>query len=97
MKKALVINPKDNVAVALDDIKKGESVELVGTGSKCAIVSSEKIPFAHKIALKDIGKGEDIIKYGEKIGFATENIKQGDMVHTHNVSCERGRKRDESK
>lgn len=39
----------------------------------------------HKVALTDIKKGEDIIKYGYPIGHATEDIKKGDHVHTHNV------------
>lgn len=39
----------------------------------------------HKIALRDIKKGEDIIKYGYKIGHATEDIKKGEHVHTHNI------------
>ena len=39
----------------------------------------------HKYALKDIKKGEDIIKYGNPIGHATEDIKAGEHVHTHNV------------
>lgn len=39
----------------------------------------------HKYALIDIKKGENIIKYGSPIGHATEDIKKGDHVHTHNV------------
>ena len=39
----------------------------------------------HKIALKDISKGEDIIKYGFPIGIATENIASGSRVHTENM------------
>jgi altronate hydrolase len=39
----------------------------------------------HKDALCDIKKGENIITYGSPIGHATENIKKGDHVHTHNV------------
>ena len=39
----------------------------------------------HKVALRDIKKGEDIIKYGYKIGHATEDIKKGEHVHTHNI------------
>ncbi len=44
-----------------------------------------EIPAGHKYALKDIAKGECIIKYGEIIGRATSDIKAGDWVHTHNV------------
>ena len=39
----------------------------------------------HKIALCDIKKGENVIKYGYPIGHATEDIKAGDSVHTHNI------------
>lgn len=39
----------------------------------------------HKYAARDIAKGENIIKYGQPIGHATEDIKKGDHVHTHNV------------
>ena len=39
----------------------------------------------HKYALRDIAEGENIIKYGQPIGHATEDIKRGDHVHTHNV------------
>ena len=39
----------------------------------------------HKYALCDIKCGEDIIKYGNPIGHATEDIKKGDHVHSHNV------------
>ena len=39
----------------------------------------------HKIALNDIKKGENIIKYGYPIGHATEDIKKDDHVHTHNI------------
>ncbi len=39
----------------------------------------------HKYAARDIAKGENIIKYGQPIGHATEEIKKGEHVHTHNV------------
>ena len=46
---------------------------------------TDKIPAGHKYALKDIAVGEFVIKYGEIIGRATENIAAGEWVHTHNV------------
>ena len=46
---------------------------------------TENIPAGHKYALKDIEKGSYVIKYGEIIGRATETIRQGECVHTHNV------------
>ena len=44
----------------------------------------------HKIALCNIEKGSDIIKYGFPIGYATENIKEGDAVHSHNMKTKLG-------
>ena len=44
----------------------------------------------HKIALSDIQKGSDIIKYGYPIGCATEDIKSGENVHSHNMKTKLG-------
>ena len=44
-----------------------------------------RIPAGHKFALCDIKKGNFVIKYGEIIGRATQNIKKGEWVHTHNL------------
>ena len=90
--KALLISQKDNVAVALDSIPQGKSALLVsenGTVSKIVVI--EDIPLGHKIAKKNIPKGKYIIKYGEKIGIATSDIKSGTHVHIHNVDSLRGR------
>ena len=49
------------------------------------LVASGDIPAGHKFALKDIKKGETVIKYGQIIGRASSDIKAGEWVHTHNV------------
>lgn len=46
---------------------------------------NEKIPAGHKYALRPIAQGEYVVKYGEIIGRATQNIAEGEWVHTHNV------------
>ncbi len=74
----IIINPIDNVAVVLRPYKKGEIIE--------GVTLLEDIPQAHKVALKDIKKGEDVIKYGNPIGHATSDIKKGEHVHTNNVA-----------
>ncbi len=78
MKDYIIINPIDNVAVVLRPFSKGEVVE--------GVTLLEDIPQAHKVALKDISCGEDVIKYGSPIGHATCDIKTGCHVHTHNVA-----------
>ena len=77
MKDYIIINEFDNVAVVLRPFKKGEVVE--------GVTLLEDIPQAHKVALKEIKKGEDVIKYGNPIGHATKDIHVGEHVHTHNV------------
>ena len=46
---------------------------------------NEEIPAGHKYALRAIAKDDYVIKYGEIIGRATQNIAEGEWVHTHNV------------
>ena len=48
-----------------------------------------EVPRFHKIALKDISEGENVIEYGEVIGHATQNIAKGELVHTHNLATNR--------
>jgi len=43
------------------------------------------IETGHKSALVDIAEGENVIKYGFPIGHATQPIKKGEHVHTHNL------------
>ena len=74
---AVVIGANDNVAVALCDIKAGESVSCT--------TAMAPIPAGHKIAIKPIAKGENIIKYDNPIGYSTAFIKPGEHVHTHNI------------
>jgi altronate dehydratase len=49
----------------------------------------EEIPASHKIALRDIAGGEEIIKYGEPVAVSTRAIKRGEWVHTHNLESQR--------
>ena len=81
----IIINSKDNVAIALEEIKQGEMVLLPGGGEFTTLAA---IPYSHKVALTDILKGENIIKYGEMIGIATEDICKGRWVHTHNLDID---------
>ena len=87
VKRAMRINPDDNTATALNDIEAGESVSLVSkSGSVGEMAAKQAVPFGHKLAVVDIKKGTKILKYGEVIGLATQQISKGDYVHTHNVA-----------
>lgn len=81
MKEFIKINEYDNVIIALRDYKKDEVIDLEDE----KITLLEDINRGHKIAIKNINKGENIVKYGLPIGYALENIKVGSWIHTHNT------------
>lgn len=83
---ALKIAEKDSVAVALKQLKKGASVKIGGVTVELA----DDVPLYHKLAISDIKRGEKVIKYGESIGEALEDISAGSHVHVHNVRSMRG-------
>lgn len=92
--KALLISQNDNVGTALNQISQGNSVSLDSeSGTTSKLIAIEDIPLGHKIAIESIPEGKHIIKYGEKIGIATNNIRVGAHVHIHNVESLRGKKR----
>ena len=71
------IHPSDNVFVALKDLPAGES--------RFGVALAQAIPAGHKAAIRPIGEGERIVKYGQPIGAATRAIRAGEWVHTHNA------------
>ncbi len=81
MNDAVRITEKDLVAVALHPLSAGTRV---CPGGK-EVILREDIPMGHKFALRDIRRGEAVIKYGYPIGEATEDIAAGSHVHTHNL------------
>ena len=91
IQKAIIMNEKDNVATLLTDVDKNDVVQ-VRTGEKSVEVRVQgEIQFGHKFAMKKISKGENVIKYGQAIGQATQDIGEGQHVHVHNVESLRAR------
>ena len=84
--RAFQVHPKDNVATLLDDTSGGD-VEILASNAG-RIQSLEKISRGHKIALRDIAANEAIIKFGVRIGHATQPIKRGAWVHLHNLASD---------
>ena len=54
-----------------------------------SLKATPSIPRFHKVTLKDISEGENVIEYGEVIGHATRDIFEGELVHTHNLATNR--------
>lgn len=61
-------------------------IQLNDKDNVAVVLESATIPFGHKVALRDIKKGENIIKYGHPIGHATSDIARGEWVHVHNMA-----------
>ena len=86
MQDVIKINQEDNVAVALRPIGKGETLEI----GDISVTTVEEIPQGHKVALKAVKAGEEVVKYGFRIGFAKEDISKGQWVHVHNLKTALG-------
>jgi altronate hydrolase len=77
----LKINPADSVVVCLQPKKKDEVIEVDGK----QVVLRQDIPAGHKVLIKDVKAGDDIIKYGYPIGHAREDLNAGDWVNENNL------------
>ena len=84
----ILLNTTDDVATALTALKAGQTVKVELDDTAYTTALSEDIDFGHKYALRDIAKGEDILKYGLPIGKALVDIKAGEWVHVHNCRSE---------
>ncbi len=77
----LKINPSDNVWVALTDLKAGEELTINGTSLQLA----DTVPAKHKFTEKSMAIDDEIIMYGTLVGKATQPIKAGGVIGTHNI------------
>ena len=90
-KNAVVINPQDSVATAIQPLKAGDVANMFVGNENLTITLRDDIPYGHKFAIKAVALHVEVYKYGESIGRATKSIQTGDYVHVHNVESERGR------
>lgn len=86
MIRAFQINADDNVATLLDDGTIGD-VDVLGA-NPTKLQTLEAIARGHKIALRDIAVNESLIKFGVRIGHATQMIRRGAWVHLHNLASD---------
>jgi (2R)-sulfolactate sulfo-lyase subunit alpha len=91
MRDFIVHDRRDNVGVAVVDVKPGQAAkgEFLSGGAVAPITASQSIPLGHKIALRDFEIGETVIKYGEDIGKVVAEIRTGEHVHVHNLKTKR--------
>ncbi|SFB56108.1 D-altronate dehydratase [Cohnella sp. OV330] len=82
----IVLNLRDQVAIALRDIGAGETVDWSdGAGGEGAARALRDVPRGHKLLIKPVAAGQHVNKFGYSIGIAKEDIAVGDWVHTHNL------------
>src|SRR5207247_1674998 len=83
-KKVLKLDSKDNVLIALTDLRKGEQVSF---NSQTYTLESD-VPAKHKFATEDLAAGARIIMYGVLVGKAMEPIRRGGLLTTRNIHHE---------
>lgn len=88
---AVLMHPADNTATAVELVEAGSEIVMTAGGELKKVYVCERIGFGHKFAIAEIPKGSRIVKYGETIGIATQDIKPGQHVHVHNLESGRGR------
>ena len=88
----IIHDEKDNVGVVvIEKVNKNQKCNcwIMENDKSVNIQSITEIPLGHKIAMKDLGPGDTILKYGHDIGKVVKVIKKGDHVHVHNVKTKK--------
>ena len=81
---AIQLRPEDNVAVAARNLPEGTELEHNGS----VLTLCKRVGLGHKLALRTIRESDPVYKYGQIIGFASQEISPGDHVHVHNVNAD---------
>ena len=79
------MDTKDNIVVCVKDVALGSKVIYSQNGQPCTLSAKDNIPACHKVAIKPIEKGADVLKYGERIGRSTCAIEVGQLVDHNNI------------
>jgi len=86
----LIHHEGDDVAVAVQDVEPGEGEAVYMDSDRAVTVqATEAIPLGHKVALVDLGEGDEVIEYGVRIGVTRQPIRAGQHVHVHNIRSAR--------
>jgi altronate hydrolase len=81
VEQAVVLRPEDDVAIAKRGLPAGTALE---DGQSRLVVRAD-VPAGHKVARRAVATGQPVRRYGQVIGFATQDIAAGDHVHVHNL------------
>ncbi len=78
------LHPNDNVVIAARQLESGIQIEAAGH----RIQLQDSVALGHKVALQPIGRNEPVLKYGQIIGQASQQIAAGQWVHVHNLALQ---------
>ena len=78
------LHEDDNIAIARAQLATRQHLKVNGL----EITVKDPVPAGHKVALKSISEGEQVLRYGQMIGLASTNIEAGQHVHIHNLAFE---------
>jgi (2R)-sulfolactate sulfo-lyase subunit alpha len=83
----LVHRPGDAVGVVIADVPASASLRgsILATDELVELTAKQPIPFGHKVAIRALEAGEEVVEYGSVIGRASAAIRAGDHVHVHNL------------
>jgi len=84
MQQALKLHSRDNVLVALQNLHKGDEIEVSGE----RYLLSTDVPAKYKFSTHALASGSNIVMYGVLVGKAREAIQKGEVITTRNVSHE---------
>lgn len=84
---AMRLHADDTVATMIEAGEVGDAVDI--GPERIQLITP--VPFGHKVAIRAMRRGDPVIKYGEPIGEAVEDIAVGCHTHVHNVRSRRGR------
>lgn len=87
----LIHEHRDNVAVAVVDLRAGERAHGLRLDDRepVEVEVLMNIPLGHKLALQDLHAGETMIKYGVDCGRFVADARRGEHIHVHNVKTKR--------
>lgn len=88
---AIRLHEADNVATVLRRVTAGETLHVRCGTEFSTMVAQDAIPLCHKISLNAVEAGQDVVKYGHRIGVAAAQIGAGHHVHIHNLHSARAR------
>lgn len=81
----------DDVGVAVTDLRAGTEIGAITLeGAPVGTVTLvNDVPLGHKVAMRDIASGQDVIEYGRAIAVSVQRAPRGSHVHTHNIRTKR--------